>query len=206
MGLLNLFPIPVLVDTIKDEIDYDSAIEEVRKSHIKNSVLNQRRQFFGDATPDLLQPHQNEKLSFFNDQIKKYVNIYLKDYIFLECDNIAIQKSWAVLLKRQSSVSKHRHPNSHLSVVIYLKSYGNPLVLHSPEDHPALLIPARNKRDRVTIETKTGMIVIFPSSMKHSVKPHDMDYVRFCLTYDIMLLSSGSQENMMSDPSTWKIL
>tara|TARA_R110000803_G_scaffold210796_1_gene283792 strand:+ start:3247 stop:3825 length:579 start_codon:yes stop_codon:yes gene_type:complete len=105
-----------------------------------------------------------------------------------ELSNLWINKN-----KKNEFNLPHIHPNAHFSGVYYLevsKDYGeiiffregglNQLGFHD-------FIDSRDFNDSYTIKPQKGMLIIFPSSLRHMVAPHFEDIERISVSFNIGL-------------------
>lgn len=128
------------------------------------------------------------------------------------------QKSWPVVITKGGSVDCHKHGNADLSAVYYLdvpEGEGGELVFYSPL---TMGLPSnssgvdffRPKECAHAIKPYTGLLVIFPSALKHEVRTYQGDNPRLSLSFDFTITASESQgsgmlENFPPAISYWSV-
>ncbi len=146
--------------------------------------------------------------------VRDYLNSFSKMVDKLQ---IYHQKSWPVILKSNGKVDGHSHTNAHLSAVYYLnvpKANGGDLVFFSPIE---LNLPSnssgvdflRPQTYMHVIKPYNGLLVVFPSALRHEVTKYEGDESRLSLSFDFVLtaseeVGSGKIENLAPSIKTWK--
>lgn len=161
--------------------------------------------------------HRIAAFDVLTSQIERAVVQYLSSLCKV-IDKIQIyhQKSWPVFLKKDTSVSVHSHSNAHISAIYYFdisSNEGGDLVFHSPFD---LGLPSNAngveffypKYYLRAIKPYTGMLVVFPSILRHEVTKYLGETPRISFSYDFTLtasprLGSGSVEMLAPAIETW---
>ena len=160
-------------------------------------------------------------LDVFEELIKEIeisVLEYLRSFSKM-CDKLQVyhQKSWPVFLKSGTSVDSHHHSNSDLSAVYYFdvpEGSGGELIFYSPID---LGLPSnstgvdfwKNEFCVNGIKPYTGLLIIFPSSIKHEVRKYLGKKQRVSFSFDFTLtaspdLGSGLIENLPPSINHWR--
>ena len=137
-----------------------------------------------------------------------------------------LQRCWPVISDWDQEVGRHHHPNADLSAVLYLPGngsgeegvlrlnashqpnelvaglavgYGGPIA----EGHPLNL-------SYWDLAPRQGLLVLFPSSLQHSVLPNDApDELRCSISFDFVLtapVQGGSSEYLAPHPRLWDSL
>ena len=113
-------------------------------------------------------------------------------------------------------VASHNHPNASISVVYYLQtkdSSGGELLLDNVNEFISneYLVKDKSKSESISIAIKPveGLLVLFPSSVKHKVAHYSGDKLRLSIAYDISITSSRDlyskfSENSILHPSYWR--
>lgn len=183
---IELFPIKIkgkLLDSlnrekIKEVINYIESTEG-------SDVLTRK-----DSRSGSWSANQNFlNLDFLSD-VKLEVLEFVKQYSLEEkhrCENIEIVSSWFNSINRHDVIRPHIHPNSYISGVIHL-TYGAPLCFHKPtvEDRFRIFMEKdfNPQEDIVQLECVAGQVVLFPSSLEHSVAEHTADYSRHSIAFN----------------------
>ena len=93
-------------------------------------------------------------------------------------DYTLISTSWFNTMSEGNSVTAHRHERSVISGAYYpyCDEESGPLVLESPLQplrmNDCIIKPTYYSRYDLDIQTRTGLVVIFPSWLKHYVEPN----------------------------------
>lgn len=126
--------------------------------------------------------------------LRKLVEEHLQHYfetIYNTANDVtlAITQSWLSLTTRGGAHHSHSHPNSFASGVIYINlAPRDGINFYRDEDrHWFDLQPKENNYYNAYsyhIETRIGDIVIFPSHIKHGVRPVEADVQRISLAFN----------------------
>ena len=160
-------------------------------------------------------------LPIFSDLIKEIENSVF-NYIdtFSQMKNkiqVYHQKSWPVIITNGGSVDCHKHANADLSAVYYIdvpNGEGGELVFYSPS---TMGLPSnssgvdffRPKAYAHAIKPYSGLLLIFPSALKHEVRAYQGQDPRLSLSFDFTITASESQgagtiENLPPATSYWR--
>ena len=163
----------------------------------------------GDVTGDF-QIASKREFSWLNRQVAKHCFDYLSNFgVDAKLVNLHSSKSWPVVcVEDGGSVSKHKHPNSHLSVVFYLQSdvdSGGELLVYADHDGPTqrllmdCFIPETHMKEHNCryFEPIVNQMIIFPSSLWHEVNSYFGKVKRYSVTYDVIL--SGKRKSKMDN-------
>lgn len=112
----------------------------------------------------------------------------------LKNNSLTVHECWAVVNKKYSSNLIHSHPNSFLSATYYVKTprdCGNIFFVDPRETNHVYIPPyteatAWNKQS-IEIEPREGLLVIFPSWLKHGVRPNKSDEERVVMSFNVKL-------------------
>ena len=136
------------------------------------------------------QLHQQQPFQALAQLVVEQAWSYL-DSLGFERSQVALhlQSCWPVISDWDQAVGRHHHPNAHLSAVLYLTGNGSGeegmLRLHA-SDQPNELVAGlavgyggpiaeghRSIRPTGIWPHAPGLLVLFPSSLHHSVLPND---------------------------------
>ena len=191
-----------------------SNFKEMQDGYFKSSTTS-------SYTGDVEGMGAMHNMDIFEELIKE-IEISVLDYLrsFSKMyDKLQVyhQKSWPVFLKSGTSVDSHHHSNSDLSAVYYFdvpEGSGGELIFYSPID---LGLPSNSKgvdfwKNEFCvngIKPYTGLLVIFPSSIKHEVRRYTGEAQRVSFSFDFTLtaspdLGSGQIENLPPSINHWR--
>ena len=133
--------------------------------------------------------------------IKKFVlenlNFYLKKVISPNSENneLYLTESWIAKTKKGEHHHTHSHSNSILSGVLYLNTINKDgIVLYSPHRPRIDISRDNNTRDynNLNIIVKNGDLILFPSTLMHSVKTNTSDKERISLAFNSFIKGTVS--------------
>ena len=195
--LIQLFPTPVL------SVPYEENFEE-ELNFIKNVDYNRvnadQTEFFNLQSSDtfLLDKKDLLKIRIF---IEKSIEIYRRE-VYHYSDKLIITQSWANKSGRGQKHHSHVHPNSIVSGVFYFQMDESlpPIQFKRPShDSLALNVEQFNNFNSSTfiLPVKNGELIIFPSTLEHSVPPNQSDKERISLSFNTFIKDSlGSIESL----------
>jgi uncharacterized protein (TIGR02466 family) len=178
-----IFPTPIYQETLKHRItsrDIDFCKKIYPKTYANvgnltsqnNYVLNER--VFSNLKKELL----------------KSVNTYFKEILSPKNKLIPyITQSWLNFTNENQFHQTHNHPISIVSGVYYLNvSEGDNISFHQEQTRPPIYIPPEkynlfNSRTW-TFKISKGLLVLFPSSLLHSVNVRKGDKTRISLAFN----------------------
>ena len=203
--LTGWFPVPIYA-TILTDFDQHSLINALETP--PDSTNNPS--YFGDIK-NVQQIHNRESFFWLNSAIKQHTKNYLNILGVSDNFNLIVQKSWSVILSKGGHVKLHNHPNSHFSCVFYLKSSSGKIKFYR-DYHPLKNLPLEYKEssqfnhEYCTYEPQDGMLIIFPSTVRHEVETYDGEENRYSITYDLILTTDEPRENTLLNPDYWLTL
>ena len=133
--------------------------------------------------------------------IKKFVlenlNFYLKKVISPNSQNneLYLTESWIAKTNKGEHHHTHSHANSILSGVLYLNTINKDgIVLYSPHRPRIDISRDNNTRDynNLNIIVKNGDLILFPSTLMHSVKTNTSDEERISLAFNSFIKGTVS--------------
>jgi len=175
-----------------------------------------KRSFTGDTYSKYLL-HQEPEFQWLNAQIKKAAFDYLES-LGGDIDSMEVhaQKSWPVICLKGGHIESHIHKNSVLSAVYYLQipetQKGGNLTFEDPSamsSIPLRLGSTENHQERLVLTPMQNTLILFPSSLTHSVSPiwHLEDNKpRYSVSYDLVVSSTPNKEDIEMEivsPSHW---
>ncbi len=136
----------------------------------------------GFQTHEILMNKNNIYFGILENKLITKIKEYLKHSMFskLKYFNKSLNLSgWGVILKSGGKQEKHIHPRSLISGVLYLKT---PNTYTKKQNHDGnLLFPTGEK---LYIEPKPGLLVLFPSYLPHETIPFQSSDERICIAFN----------------------
>ena len=199
------FPVPIYATILSDynEINLISELEYL-PLNVKDPS------YFGDVI-GIEQIHNKKSFAWLNSCVKEHTRLYLDALGASKDFNIVVQKSWSVILNSGGFVRRHNHPNSHFSCIFYPKTSGGRIKFFR-DNHPLKNIPLEYteqsdyNHEYCEYEPEDGMMLIFPSTLEHSVEEYVGSEKRYSITYDLMITSDTPRENVLLDRKYWLTL
>jgi uncharacterized protein (TIGR02466 family) len=173
------------------------------------------------------QLHQQQPFQALAQLVVEQAWSYL-DSLGFERSQVALhlQRCWPVISDWDQAVGRHHHPNAHLSAVLYLTGNGSGeegvLRLHASHQPNELVAglavgyggPIAEghpfNQAHWDLAPRPGLLVLFPSSLHHSVLPNDApDELRCSISFDFVLtapVQGGSPEYLAPHPRHWDSL
>ena len=190
---LNLvFSTPIWGFLVKDyaklNINMLEYIKELQKSDPeginKSNVFGWHSKSFG---------MNNKTVSYFFESIKPNINNTLIDMGWDDLNNkINITSAWSIINKKNASNERHIHSNSYISAVYYVSAPKNcgDILFHDPREAKIIRKPNTIKANQlnaevVNITPQSGLLVLFPSYLYHSVAKNNSDEERIIISFNI---------------------
>ena len=184
-----LFPKPVYSnhlnrDFSSDEMECFTDIASFTERNKGNSI-SKNAQVLNDG-----------RLSDLKKWFELCINDYFKNIISSEEDITPfITTSWLNFTKKGESHHEHVHPNSIISSVFYIDTdETDKIQFHSGEAYHAQIVFSVNDKDYNTFNSKswwlpvqTGKLLLFPSSLRHSVPSVTSDKTRVSLSFNVFV-------------------
>ena len=187
--LMQLFPTPLLICPYP--VDYSKELEWIRNQECRkenkggdvgNGGIHYNRQ--SEDTFVLDRPELSNIRAFIEAKLHEFVT-----KIYASTDKMVITQSWLNKSKKGESHHEHVHPNSIVSGVWYPQIH---------EQLPPIQFRSKNQRD-VSLQSekyntfnsatfmlpmKRGELILFPSSLTHSVPANQSDEERISLSFN----------------------
>ena len=205
--ILNCFPLTVFKDRLGLEPTYRKRlggfITESYRAGVKTGQSS-RAAWTGDKNGWEFLQEEAEFASLF-----KAMNLKLRAYLDMlsvNTERVALRytRSWGTVSERNQSIRRHRHNQSHISVVYYPVKAENTgdLIFHMPDPlnelAPGLFEPhAINQgllkastplnSEMVDLPVEEDDIVIFPSKTYHGTDPNNTNGARISIAVDVVM-------------------
>lgn len=186
MQIEQWFPVPIWFDDVS--LDFEkvkSKCLDLRNNNHPNRIISNRG---GWQSHDLrLNDHQefNEVSDVINNKIAEFNNSINPQF------KSRLDNCWININDRNNFNTSHIHPFALFSGVLYIAADENAgdLVFYNTF-HPWKYSPIENYgsqlfHSRVTYKPRTGMLVIFPAWLEHSVDPSNSDNNRISIAFNI---------------------
>ena len=191
--LLMVFPTPVQI------YKYENSIEKELK-HIEGVEWKQQVSNYNFKSKDTyLSEHEELKdiVSFFKECIDDYCNTIVNSE-----QRLVITQLWANRNPKGSKHHEHVHPNSIISGVFYLRQDPKlpPIQFSKSNQHAIKLDPKKYNNfnaETFLLPCTSGELILFPSSLRHSVPINQGDEERISLSFNTFSIDAlGSEENL----------
>ena len=118
-----------------------------------------------------------------------------------------ISQMWVNVCEKGIAHHQHWHANSFFSGIIYLTG-GAPTVFYDPvigRQMSSLNVWAETTQPAISLESKPGLIRIFPSYLQHKTLPNDGDEDRISISFNAIPVGEVNTRNPYSRLSQLKI-
>ncbi len=181
-----------------------SELEFIDKQR-ENAIINQSGNLFSKNNYVLESPEMKNLKEFCNNNLF----IFFYDSFKVKKDiEIYITQSWINFNQKNTSHHRHKHVNSIISSVIFIKGEMCPITFYdsernlfgnllSSEDFTA---PNENNNSRVYFNNQNGKLFLFPSTLMHSVAKNNSDVERISLSFNTFIKGQlgGAQNSLQT--------
>tara|TARA_Y100001970_G_scaffold283604_1_gene399188 strand:- start:9476 stop:10063 length:588 start_codon:yes stop_codon:yes gene_type:complete len=131
----------------------------------------------------------------FTKAITKNINQSINDMNWdLEKQFVKIQSMWAIVNEKKAFNQRHHHGNSDLSAAYYVMAPEDcgDIVFYDPRPAPVYKHPVAKSPNILnasvnSIKPESGMLVLFPSYLEHSVNPNKSSKKRIVISFNISI-------------------
>jgi len=224
--VLNCFPLTVFKDSLGIEPAYRKNLGDfiTHGYHAgKKSGQSKSAAWTGDRNGwEFL--HEEARFAALFKEMNISLRAYL-DMLSINADRVSLlyTRSWGTVSERGQSIRRHRHNQSHISIVYYpvkAENTGN-LIFHMPDPmnelSPGLFEPHALKQgllkastplnsEMVDLPVAEDDIVIFPSKTFHGTDPNNTNGTRISIAVDVMmtLKDSTDMEYLLPPVGRWR--
>jgi len=179
--IIGLFPTPVYRSNLNREFN------KKEKLFFEDSFKNLR-----DNTGNIMSLDSYILENKILSKLKNELHVILKDYfdkIVQPSDNVTphITQSWLNLTEKNQYHHQHTHSNSIVSGVIYIKASKDEINFHS-QRYNNLSFNRKEynefNSELWSLPVNTGDIILFPSSLSHSVPVKQTEDLRISLSFN----------------------
>jgi len=191
--LLQLFPTPLLIVPYEESIDKELAFLK--------TISYREQQQNGNYRSDDSYLLRNEEFknikTFLSDSVNKFT-----ENVMQSKQRLVITQCWANRNPKGSKHHEHVHPNSIVSGVMYFQINEKlpPIQFAKANQDGMKLNPEKYNNvnsESFMLPCKTGELILFPSSLKHSVPINQGDEDRISVSFNTFSIDVlGSEQSL----------
>ncbi len=181
-----------------------SELEFIDKQR-ENAIKNQSGNLFSKNNYVLESPELKNLKEFCNNNLF----IFFYDSFKVKKDiEIYITQSWINFNQKNTSHHRHKHVNSIISSVIFIKGEMCPITFYNSERNlfgnllsfEDFTAPNENNNSRVYFNNQNGKLFLFPSTLMHSVAKNNSDVERISLSFNTFIKGQlgGAQNSLQT--------
>ena len=198
--ILQIFPTPVHIsqyeNNITEELKFIKNLEYQLNGPPSGPFDSQLNVNYRTTNISVLKEKELKNISTF---IQKQLDFYTKEIMFTD-DKLIPTISWCNKNPQGSRHHEHRHPNSIISGVFYFAPT-KPAPLHLTKSNLPEFQFNIKKQNPVNssvfaLNINVGELVLFPSSIYHSVAVNEDSEERISLSFNTFSTSLGSVEGL----------
>ena len=192
--LLQLFPTPLLI------VPYEESIDE-ELAYLKTISYREQQQngnYRSDDSYLLRQEKLKNIKNFLGESIDKFTKNVLQSK-----QRLVITQSWANRNPKGSKHHEHVHPNSIISGVMYFQINEKlpPIQFSKANQDGMKLDPIKYNHvnsESFMLPCKPGELILFPSSLKHSVPINQGDEDRISMSFNTFSIDAIGSEQALT--------
>mgnify|MGYP001325361657 FL=1 len=181
-----------------------SELEFIHKQK-ENVAINQNGNSYSKNNYVLESPELKNLKEFCNNNLF----IFFYDSFKVKKDiEIYITQSWINFNQKNTSHHRHKHVNSIISSVIFIKGEMCPITFYNSERNlfgnllsfEDFTAPNENNNSRVYFNNQNGKLFLFPSTLMHSVAKNKSDVERISLSFNTFIKGQlgGAQNSLQT--------
>ena len=200
-NITKLFSTPVFQSSEKYKFN-KSELEFIHKQK-ENVAINQNGNSYSKNNYVLDSPELKNLKEFCNNNLF----IYFYDRFNVKKDiEIYITQSWINFNQKGTSHHRHKHVNSIISSVFFIKGEMCPITFYNSErnlfgnlmSYEDFAAPNENNAAQVYFNNENGKLFLFPSTLMHSVAKNKSDVERISLSFNTFIKGKlGSAQNSL---------
>ena len=192
--VLQLFPTPLLI------VPYEESIDE-ELAYLKTISYREQQQngnYRSDDSYLLRQEKLKNIKNFLGESINKFTTNILQSK-----KRLVITQSWANRNPKGSKHHEHVHPNSIISGVMYFQINEKlpPIQFSKANQDGMKLDPEKYNHmnsESFMLPCKPGELILFPSSLKHSVPINQGDEDRISMSFNTFSIDAIGSEQALT--------
>ena len=191
--LLELFPTPLLITQYEQPIDKELA-------YLK-TISYRKQQGNGNFRSDDSYLLRKEEFKDIKNFLKESVDRFTTNVINTK-QRLVITQCWANRNPKGSKHHEHVHPNSIISGVMYFQINEKlpPISFSKERQDGVKLDPIKYNHmnsESFMLPCKTGELILFPSSLKHSVPINQGEEDRISISFNTFCIDAiGSEQSL----------
>ena len=181
-----------------------SELEFIDKQR-ENAIKNQSGNLFSKNNYVLESPELKNLKEFCNNNLF----IFFYDSFKVKKDiEIYITQSWINFNQKNTSHHRHKHVNSIISSVLFIKGEMCPITFYNSERNlfgnllsfEDFTAPNENNNSRVYFNNQNGKLFLFPSTLMHSVERNNSEVERISLSFNTFIKGQlgGAQNSLQT--------
>ncbi len=195
-GVDYIFPIPIYINYVDNyQPIQDELLTGVSHSDFEMHPHWGNTHWLSDATftGDFLEQHRCKK---FKDELDWHLQKYAKEALVGQFSqdkfNYKIIDSWVALFKKNNYAHIHHHGKYDISGVYYIQT--PPAPKDPKQEGGKLFFQNEQGEKRAEIPAEQGVIVLFPSYLKHGVQTNISEVERLSLSFNIKIVPPNGEE------------
>ena len=199
-NITRLFSTPVFQSSEKYKFN-KSELEFVHKQK-ENVAINQNGNSYSKNNYVLDSPELKNLKEFCN----KNLLMFFYDRFKVKKDiEIYITQSWINFNQKDTSHHRHKHVNSIISSVLFIKGETCPIIFYNSErnlfgnllSHDDFTAPNEDNTSQVYFNNQNGQLFLFPSTLMHSVAKNKSDVERISLSFNTFIRGQLGGDNSL---------
>ena len=192
--LLQLFPTPLLI------VPYEQSIDE-ELAYLK-TISYREQKSNGNYRSDDSYLLRNEKFKDIKNFLGEAVNKFTTNVLNTK-QRLVITQCWANRNPKGSKHHEHVHPNSIVSGVMYFQINEKlpPIQFSKDKQDGMKLDPEKYNHinsESFMLPCKSGELILFPSSLKHSVPTNMSDEDRISISFNTFCIDAIGSEQALT--------
>jgi uncharacterized protein (TIGR02466 family) len=193
--LFQLFPVPVAME------DLGRSYTQKELDHVLNLPTHRNK---GNKTSDNNRVLNEHPLKHIRKDIEEKLNRFFQELYKPSPDTrLVITQSWVNFTTQGGYHHLHSHPNSFVSGVLYIQadsesdviSFSRPGV---EQFHVGSVTRSEFTSTEVHIPVRTGILTLFPSSLRHEVPPTSGEVERISLSFNTFFKGAIGNKNTLT--------
>ena len=202
-NITRLFSTPVFKSPEKYKFN-KSELNFIDKQR-ENAIINQSGNLFSKNNYVLDSPELKNLKEFCNNNLF----IYFYDRFNVKKDiEIYITQSWINFNQKDTSHHRHKHVNSIISSVFFIKGEMCPITFYNSErnlfgnllSYDDFTVFNEDNTSQVYFNNQNGQLFLFPSTLMHSVAKNKSDVERISLSFNTFIKGQlgGAQNSLQA--------
>ena len=199
-NITKLFSTPVFQSSAKYKFN-KSELEFIHKQK-ENVAINQNGNSYSKNNYVLDSPELKNLKEFCN----KNLFMFFYDRFKVKKDiEIYITQSWINFNQKDTSHHRHKHVNSIISSVLFIKGETCPIIFYNSErnlfgnllSYDDFTAPNEDNTSQVYFNNQNGQLFLFPSTLMHSVAKNKSDVERISLSFNTFIRGQLGGDNTL---------